>query len=126
MITNKHIFGWRKESELQPFLETLFEEPLIKSPNRFANYDFETNHYIIELKSRLYIKPTTYKTYFIPTCKKPSQDKELVIFYYFAATDQLFYIIYSDDFLQYERIKNINGQETFLVPAEHFNEIYLS
>jgi len=127
-ITADHIWGWKQEIDLKPFLETLFDEPLIKSLDRFCHFDFQTTQYLIELKSRMPpITPTTYPTYYVPCCKGKNipADKELVIFYYFPSTNQLFYIIYSEEFENYKVIVNRNGQRTFCVPAQDFNEVCL-
>ena len=124
-ITSKHTFGWQKETELQTRLEQMFDTPLIKNTNRFNRFDFETDEYLIELKSRQApIKPETYDTWMLPVCKTHNLTKHLVIFYYFEQDNSLWYIFYDEDlFKDFRVIKNFNNQPTFLIPYSYWTKV---
>jgi len=119
-ITAGHIFGWTKEEQIKPKLDELFGVSLTKIEDRFSRWDFECDDYLVELKSRQKpFTPDTYDTWLLPVCKTEGLKKSLVIFYYFEMTQELFYIIYdTDDFKNYEKIKNRWGQLHYLVPKE--------
>lgn len=125
-ITSKHIYGWNKEVELMPRLQELFGESLIKTTDRFNKHDWTTENYLIDLKTRL--PPTTentYDTWDTPVCKfLESTDKEIICFYYFEQSDNLFYIIYDAElFATYKRVPNRNGQLTFKIPRQDWTQV---
>ena len=124
MITALHAFGWAKEDELRPRLESLFGT-LKKSESRYAKFDFENEDYLLELKCRQApILPQSHATWMFPVCKVENLDKQLCIFYYFEQDKSLCYILYDEDtFKDFKIIKNYFGQRTFLIPKECFTEV---
>lgn len=119
-VTNLHIFGWEKETELVPRLEELFGERLRKFEERYAQFDFETDDYSIEIKCRRPpITEDTYNTWYVPCCKFVGASKEVICFYYFEQTKKLYYIIYDpQNFALYDRVRNRNGQLTYGIPRD--------
>jgi hypothetical protein len=104
-VSNLHTFGWNKEATLRPRLEEYFGE-LAKTTERYAHYDYLNKEYQVELKSRRkydargqILLPSTYDTWLLPTCKKPSDtDKRTTVFvYYFEGDDSLWYIVYDTE-----------------------------
>jgi hypothetical protein len=123
-ITAGHLYGWKQEEILKGNLETLFGEPLRKFEDRYSKWDFETDNYLIELKSRQRpYRPNSFDTYLVPVCKTIGLTKELVIFYYFEETRELFYIIYDEHFVNYTITTNSFGQKHFLIPREHWTKV---
>lgn len=123
--TVRHIFGWKQEESLLPVLEELFGEPLQKFEDRYSRWDYQTENYLIELKSRMYpLTQDTYETWMIPVCKTTEVNKELAIFYNFEQDKSLFYIIYDkEQFDTYKIVKNRYGQSTYLVPKSDFTQV---
>ena len=117
-ITAGHLKGWKYEEELFPKLQELFDEPLVKTPDRFNLHDWTTESHLIDLKTRFApITEDTYPEWNAPVCKFYDSDKEIVCFYYFEATKNLFYIIYDKDlFATFKKFYNRNGQLTYDIP----------
>jgi uncharacterized protein YprB with RNaseH-like and TPR domain len=125
-VSPLHLFGWAREAELQPKLEDLFGVPLQKSEERYTRHDWQTDDYLIELKARMSpTRPETYPDWLVPVCKFTcNTDKEIICFYYFEETKQLFYIIYDPDlFKSYKQFYNRNGQLTYKIPAADWTEV---
>lgn len=126
-ITAKHIYGWNKEVELEGRLAELFGEQIIKTKNRFNKHDWTTDNYLIDLKCRL--PPTTEDTYpdwDAPVCKffDPGDGRQVICFYYFEASNNLFYIIYDQElFATYKQFKNMNGQPTYRIPRCDWTQV---
>lgn len=93
-ITNLHTFGWRLETVLLDRMQSFLKEPLIKTDNRFAVYDFDSEKYQVELKCRKDILSSTYSTWLVPAHKLETvascKEKIPVLFYYFELEDSLF------------------------------------
>lgn len=124
-VTAGHIFGWDQEVVLKGKLENLFGENLTKFENRYSRWDFETTNYLVELKSRQRpYKPDSFDTWLVPVCKTIGLTKDLIIFYYFEETQELFYIIYEEDtFKSFKKTSNRWGQLHFLIPKESWIKV---
>ena len=126
MITDKHLYGWNKEVELEGQLQDLFDEPLVKNQGRYNKHDWESENFLIDLKTRL--PPTTedtYDTWDAPVCKfAVSTEKDIVCFYYFEESKSLFYILYDADlFATYKKVANRNGQLTYKIPRHDWTKV---
>jgi len=126
-ITAKHLYGWQKEVELQGRLEELFGEPISKTSDRYNTHDWTTSNYLIDLKCRLPpLTENSYPDWDAPVCKfyEPEDGRQVVCFYYFEASGNLFYIIYDHDlFATYKRFKNLNGQLTYRIPRCDWTQV---
>jgi hypothetical protein len=124
-ITATHTYGWKKEVELKGRLEELLGEEITKHDERFHTWDYYTDDYEIELKSRTdKYTEHSFGTWQVPECKTKGLSKELIIFYHFGSTNSLFYIIYEEDlFKTYDVIINKGGQRTIEIPAKHFTKV---
>ena len=135
MLTDLHHFGFRKETELQPRVEAALEEPVKKNPPRFAQYDYESVSWNVELKSRRAtdkygrpLLPDSNDTWLLPTSKKPRcSKKETVFFYYFEADNSLYYLVYDEELFStfYTECPGWHptGQEHWFVPREAWTKI---
>jgi hypothetical protein len=82
-ITPLHTFGWAKEEQLFPAIQASVGEPIIKTAVRYANFDWHSEHNVVELKSRR-VSSDAYSTWIVPACKlKPVKNKKIILFYYF-------------------------------------------
>jgi hypothetical protein len=105
MITDLHHFGFAKETELQPRVESALEESVKKNKPRYEQFDYESDNWYIELKSRRAkdkhgrpLLPDSNDTWLLPTSKRPKKaDKETVYFYYFEADNSLWYVVYDEE-----------------------------
>lgn len=124
-ITSGHLFGWAQENVLKSKFDELFGEPLIKFEDRYSKWDFQTSNYLIELKSRQRpYRPDSFDTWLVPVCKTVDLVKELVIFYFFEETQELFYIIYDPGtFKSFKKVENRWGQLHFLIPKECWTQV---
>ena len=107
-ITQRHLYGWRMEEVLQPRLEEILGEKLVKTQDRYATRDFVTNSntWKIEGKSRPkmsekgYIQDHyTYDSFLMPVHKGDNMTDEdrLIFFYHFERSDSLWFIPYQVD-----------------------------
>jgi hypothetical protein len=126
-ITEKHLYGWKKEVELQGRLEDLFGEPITKTTARYNKHDWVSTDYLIDLKCRMPpVTENSYPDWDAPVCKffVPEDGKQVVCFYYFEASGNLFYIIYDPElFATYKQFKNKNGQATYRIPRGDWTQV---
>ena len=124
-VTDLHTFGWRLEERLKPKLDELFGESVKKIEGRYSTYDFETSDYFIELKSRRApVTEDTYVDWLVPACKFKCADKLVVCFYYFEATQSLYYIIFCpSQFSRYKITPNRNSQLTYHIPKDDWTKV---
>jgi hypothetical protein len=134
-ITEKHLFGWAKEVELQPILESYLGCECYKTKERYDTIDFTaTDGSIVELKGRPKNRnydPRTpqdydsFSSWYFPCCK--IGEKPLHVFYYWERSNKLFYLKYdSSKFQEYSVVVPPNhptGQLHYLIPREDFDEI---
>jgi hypothetical protein len=124
-ITPGHIFGWKKEEELAGPISKLLGGTLRKFDDRYSKWDFETDDYVIELKSRLApLTEDSYETWLVPLHKTTAITKQLVIFYYFQQTNALFCIFHDyEEFKKFKVVKNRNGQDTLQIPKSFWTKV---
>jgi hypothetical protein len=87
-ITARHTFGWKKEEQLKPILESLHNLSFIKTYNRYDCIDFINPTLNVELKSRVG-SSTDYPTWLLPVIKanKAEREPNPTVFYYYWTTD---------------------------------------
>ena len=124
-ITDKHLYGWSQEIKLKGRLEELLGEEITKHEKRFYTWDYSSEDYHIELKSRMdQYDEHSHDTWYVPECKTKNLTKDLIIFYHFGKTDSLFYIIYQEElFKTYQVVCNRSGQRTICIPREDFIQV---
>ena len=136
-ITKRHIFGWKCEKILQPILEKVLEEPIVKTANRFNNIDFRGAYWTVEVKSRPTVDESgrnqdskTYLSWLLPTCKENvakslGDTGELIIFYFWQGDNTLWYCKYDEAlFSKFQRdVPVFSNQEHWWIPREHFTQV---
>ena len=134
-ITEKHLFGWNKEIELKPILESYLGCECQPTNYRYDSVDFTTcNSGDVELKGRPKNRnhnPNTpqdydsFASWYFPCCK--INQKPLHVFYYWERSNKLFYLKYEKArFENYPVVVPPNhptGQLHYLIPREDFDEI---
>jgi hypothetical protein len=135
MITDLHHFGFAKETELQPRVETALEESVKKNAPRYSQFDYESDSWYIELKSRRakdkygrLLLPDSNATWLLPTSKRPKNtDKETVYFYYFEADNSLHYLVYDEDTFADIQAEvpywHPSGQEHWYIPKDLWTKL---
>jgi hypothetical protein len=89
-------FGKKQEAIVLPLIREFFADDAIRpTEGQYCKYDFTSNDYNFELKSRT-ISVERYPTTMI-TCNKliSSEDKRLLLL--FSFTDGLYFVEYDDD-----------------------------
>jgi len=93
--------GARQEVGLQKRLSCIVDEPLTKFPERYSIFDFESEHYLIELKSRRApASPSKFDTWLLPVCKGEAARKSVksvLFFYHWEVDDSLYFLEYNED-----------------------------
>ena len=105
MITDLHTFGFDKEITLKTRIDDAIGEQSQKTNERYAQFDYLSENFYIELKSRRrtdrygrLLLPDSNQTWLLPASKAPKKaDKETVFFYYFEADDSLWYLQYDEE-----------------------------
>lgn len=134
-ITEKHLFGWRTEVELQPVLESYLGCECYPTQYRYDSVDFTTGDgAVAELKGRPKNRnndPNTpqdydsFPSWYFPCCK--INEKPLHIFYYWERSNKLYHLQYdSEIFKQYKIVVPPNHptkQLHYLIPRDDFVEI---
>lgn len=130
MLSDCHHFGFAKELELQPRIEAALEQSVKKNAPRYHQFDYESDSWYIELKSRRAtdkynrpLLPSSNNTWLLPTSKKPKKtDKDTVFFYYFEADHSLWYLTYDEELFDTFQTDcpgwHPQQQEHWFVPAE--------
>jgi hypothetical protein len=128
-------FGKASEKEIKPFLESIIGEPLIPTSKFYDTMDFESESYLIELKTRSnkyhWDSPVILKEgWLLPECKIDRAKKETkkVLFFYFWASDQsLWTLEYSPEVFADLKPKipfwNPDRQPHFYVPQDEWTRI---
>ena len=124
-ITQKHLYGWKLEKILKSYLENYLGESLVPTQYRYDGCDLVSEKSDNEIKARpkysvKYKKLQTKETYdewIVPTCKadKYKEGRNLNIFYYWGANQELFHIPYSP-----EKFKNYRREVPWYSTQEHF------
>jgi len=136
-VTNLHTFGWSKETCLKERIEAHLNEPITKTNSRYDTFDFTSDSYVIELKSRRgkdkNRKPVVYSTYpdWLVPCSKTInlEEKDIIFFYYFEGDDSLWFLKY--DYNLFETFPreipfwHPTSQEHFYIPREYFTRVEL-
>ena len=135
MLTELHTFGFNKENTLKERIEAAVGESIVKTKERYAKFDYHSDNFYIELKSRRSttkhgrpLLPDTNDTWLLPTSKAPEDDmKEAVFFYYFEADNSLWYLVYDKELFGTFEVQtpgwHPTGQEHFYIPKDAFTKI---
>ena len=86
-----YIFGKQQEIKILPLIEQYFDDNITQTTEQYDKYDFTSDFYNFELKSRKN-NFNKYPTTMITTNKLKETDKQLVLLFNF--TDGLYYIKY--------------------------------
>jgi len=138
-FSERNTYGLQKEKELKPRIEEAIGETITKTECLTATYDFVTENYNIELKSRrahrynrfngtnTVVGPETDATWLMPTCKEPKDDKTTLFFYHFQSDDSLWYCEYTkEDAKNWDRaIPSFSptNQEHWYIPRTYWSRI---
>ena len=135
MLTDLHTFGFNKENTLKERIEAAVGESILKTQERYAKFDYHSDNFYIELKSRRAttkggypLLPETNDTWLLPTSKAPEDDeKEAVYFYYYEADNSLWYILYDrelfETFHRESPLWHPGRQEHWYIPKDAFTKI---
>lgn len=100
-------FGKQSEDEILPILQNYFDIDLKKSTDKFATFDFYSDKYYIELKSRHNTKDKYDSTMIGYNKIKKCVDKNKTYIFCFKFTDGLFYWQYDKtEFEKYCEVKS--------------------
>jgi len=134
-LSELHTFGFDKEDTLKKRIEEVIGETCTKTKERFAQFDYNSNDFYIELKSRRKtdnkgrpLLPDTNDTWLLPTSKIPKDNqKDAVYFYYFEADNSLWFLQYEEElFNTFERqvpYWHPSRQEHFYIPIEAWTKV---
>ena len=133
-ITPLHSFGWEKEAQLKPHLETFMAAPLNMTSWRYDGVDAYTldNKWDIEIKSRRmynnqggFQDSTTYNEWVVPCCKVCfSKRDRFRIFYYWEGDNTLWYCDHSDIWDSFtQKVPEWHKEPHFFIPRHHFTQI---
>jgi hypothetical protein len=133
-ITNRHTYGWAKQTEFRPVIEQILQEPVAEVKGRYAKRDFKSPTWLIEFKSRPALTERgteqdwdTYHSWLMPVCKisKLKADEHLIFFYHFEKSNTLWYIIYEPEvFTKYVRAKPPRSdQEHFYILRDDWIQV---
>ena len=86
-----YIYGKQQEIKILPLIEQYFDDNITQTTTQYAEYDFTSDFYNFELKSRKN-NFNTYPTTMITSNKLKNTDKQLILLFEF--TDGLYYIKY--------------------------------
>ena len=137
-VTDLHIYGWNKELDLWPLLETELCCKLEKTEARFDAVDFENDKYVVEIKARRSLGPrgrpvtsATYSTWLLPACKGEAVEKSGkrgVFFYFFEGDRTVWRLDYdAERFAKYEQKvppAHPTGQMHYYIPADEWRLVY--
>ena len=108
-VTQDHIYGWCKEVQLQPILESFIGEKIEKTSSRYDIVDFEGPTCHVELKCRKaqdkngrMVRSNTHDSWLMPASKieyADKQQKRVFLFYYFEGDNTLWVINYRQGLL---------------------------
>ena len=84
-------FGKQQEIKILPLIEEYFDDNITQTTEQYAEYDFTSDYYNFELKSRKN-NFNTYPTTMITSNKLKENEKQLILLFNF--TDSLYYIKY--------------------------------
>lgn len=133
-ITESHLWGWNKEKEFKPILQSIVGEEIVQTLDRFDTADFESEHFFLELKSRRkyspqnkYVDSTTYPDWLIPVAKIAKADeKETWFFYHFEGDNTLWRILY--DPIVFKSFKKApspsNPSLHFYIPKDKWEQLF--
>lgn len=90
-------WGVKRELECLPFIKEVLKEDVKHHKNTYNKFDFSTNKYNIELKSRT-VSSSCFDTTFTTPIKRTKAKKSFKpVLWIFNFTDGLYYIIYNDN-----------------------------
>lgn len=94
-------YGLKQEDSLVDRLSLIVGEELVKIPGRYSIFDFESENFLVELKSRRKtVSPSCFSTWLLPVCKGEAArtaEKSVVFFYHWEENDSLYYLEYNED-----------------------------
>ena len=134
-ITQKHLFGWKMEKVLHPYLQDYLEEDLVPTSYRFDGCDWVSATADCELKARpalsvKYKTPqdmNTYSEWLVPCCKadkfKSESGRKLIFFYYWEKNQKVFRCDYDPNNSWRRDVPWWSSQEHFFIPREDWVEI---
>jgi len=127
----RELYGENAEITLKSRLEKILGENLVKTPSKFDKFDWESESFFVELKSRRKpYTPASFATWYLPICKgiRASQEtKKVVFFYYFDSVDELYRLDYCeelfDSFVREIPYGHRDKQIHFCIPSYRFKKI---
>ena len=129
-ITERHLFGWLKEQELQSRLEDCLGK-ITKTSQRFDKVDFVNEEgWKIELKARRAVAENgkeqseeRFDRWLMPECKKG--DGVILFFYFWEKSGKLWFCQYDEE--EFEDVECsvpwFHTQKHFWIPRERWTEI---
>ena len=129
-ITPKHVYGWKMEQALRPYIEEYLDDHVYNHTYRYDTVDMESSVFDIELKARPVYSSLAFDRWMVPKCKFTSgltdvKNKPLLVFYYWAKDETLWdYTHVPGAEADWEVILNENNQETYLIPRHLFTKVF--
>ena len=128
-ITEKHIFGWARELALQAAIQVSLGEAVRKTPERYATFDWNSDHYNVELKSRPDGSSKDWTTWLVSVDKTIGRDGRKPVLFYYWAKDKTLWRCFPDDWNKDNWMKHVphwkETQEHYWIPRECFSQIPL-
>ena len=121
---SRHLFGKRQEDILLEQIQKNIGEILTQTKSKTAIYDYTTDSYNIELKSRTY-KSTAFDTWLISCSKFEDVTKKIVIYYYWSRDNTLWrYDFNPEDLGGWKKGPSpISSQLHYSIPRSFFKEV---
>ena len=89
-------WGVKRELECLPFIKEVLGEDVKHHTDTFNEFDFSTNKYNIELKSRTISSKCFNTTFTTPTKRMKARKSSKSVLWLFSFTDGLYYLIYKE------------------------------
>ena len=127
-------YGAKQEVNLLKRLSCVLDESLTKFPERYSVFDFESEHYLVELKSRRApATPSKFNTWLLPVCKGEAarrSPKTVLFFYHWEVDDSLSFLEYNEDefdsFHQEVPSFHADKQAHYYIPRDCWSRVELT
>jgi hypothetical protein len=118
----RYSYGKKQESDLLKKLQDNLGEDLVPTVSTTDKYDYETENYLVELKSRRNYKSNQFNNWLISTSKFQDSKKKIVIYYYWDGDSTLWRYNYNPDHLTdfILRKSPISNQDHYDIPKTFF------
>ena len=113
-------FGVKRELEVLPFIEQILGNKVIHDKDTFNDFDFYTDEYNIELKSRTINSDCFETTFTTPQKRNKANNSKKKVLWLFGFTDGIYYLLFDEHKETINNLK-INAYNTRYGERENIN-----